>query len=297
MSTPSLAAEIYYPDSDGQPMAESPLHLDWMIRILDILRVRYAGQPVFVAGNMLLYYVEGNPSFCVAPDAFVVKGVEPVGQRSYQLWREGQPPCVVFETTSAATRNNDQNVKPGIYEKIGVAEYFLYDPTAEYLEPPLQGHRLTAQGYVRLEPNLDGKLESEELDVFLERDGLDLVFRDRRTGEVLGTGVELAQRETATIRREADRERTAKEAAQREAEARRQEAERERAAREAAEREAEARRQEAERERAEKDRERAAKEAAEQANAALSERIREMEQALARQRVAPPSPPNGPDAR
>jgi len=310
MSTPSLAAEIHYPESDGQPMAETQLHQDWMVRLIDILRVRYAQEQVYVAGNMFLYYVEGEVGACVAPDVFVVKGIAPISRRIYQLWNEGHPPNVVFETTSAATRTVDLTVKSKIYASIGVAEYFLYDPTADYLEPPLQGHRLTAQGYVRLEPNMDGQLESEQLDVFLERQGLDLVLRDRKTGRVLETRAEIAQREAATIREVADRERAAKnreraakereraekmreraarEAAELESEVHRQQADRERAAREAAELESEARRQQA-------DRERTAREAAEQAIAALSERIREMEQALARQQVAPPLPKADPES-
>lgn len=260
MSTPNLTAEIHYPESDGQPMAETQLHQDCLVRIVDILRVRYAGERVYVAGNMFLYYEEGVVSACVAPDVFVVKGIEPYTRRIYQVWNEGPAPSVVFELTSAATRAVDLIVKPRIYESIGVAEYFLFDPTADYLEPPLQGHRLTPQGFVRLEPNLDGKLESEQLDVFLERQGLELVLRDRKTGQVLETRSEVSKRETATMRDERDRERAAREAAERESEARREEAERERAAREAAE----------------------------QTIAAMLERIREMEQALARQQGTPP---------
>jgi len=284
MSTPSLATEICYPESDGQPMAESELHQDWMIRIMDILRQRYLGEQVYVAGNMFLYYVEGSPEASVAPDVFVVRGINPIRRKSYKLWVEKQPPNVVFETTSAATSNTDLEVKPEIYASIGVAEYFLYDPSAEYLKPSLQGRRLTRSGYISIRPNLEGRLESQQLDITLELDGVDLVLRDRQTGEVLETGAEIAKREAAKNRREAlrqraakqaakreaearrkeaERERAAKEAAERESEARRREAERERAAKEAAERESEARRQEAERERAAKKLERAAKEAAE----------------------------------
>ena len=53
---------------------------------------------------MLLYYVEGNPSACVAPDVFVVKGVPKQERRIYKLWEELQPPTVVFEITSRGPR-------------------------------------------------------------------------------------------------------------------------------------------------------------------------------------------------
>src|SRR5262245_65089933 len=59
---------------------------------------------VYVAGNMLLYYAEGNPTACVAPDVFVVQGVAKRERRTYRLWEEGQPPTVVVEITSRGTR-------------------------------------------------------------------------------------------------------------------------------------------------------------------------------------------------
>jgi hypothetical protein len=54
--------EVEYPESDGMPMGETELHQDWMIRIRDILRLRYRGQRVYVASNLLLYYEEGDSS-------------------------------------------------------------------------------------------------------------------------------------------------------------------------------------------------------------------------------------------
>jgi hypothetical protein len=46
---------IEYPEWDGQPMGETDLHRDWMVRILDILRYRYRGNRVYVASNLLVY--------------------------------------------------------------------------------------------------------------------------------------------------------------------------------------------------------------------------------------------------
>ncbi|HEV2946469.1 MAG TPA: hypothetical protein VGX70_03780, partial [Gemmataceae bacterium] len=58
-------------------MAESDLHRDWMVRIIELLVAHFAGQKVYVSGNLLIYYVEGDPRKCVAPDAFVVKDCDP----------------------------------------------------------------------------------------------------------------------------------------------------------------------------------------------------------------------------
>ncbi len=53
-------------------------------------------------------------------------------------------PGVIFEVTSRATAHKDLVEKPQLYAKLGVQEYFLYDPDADYLDPPLQGFRFQA---------------------------------------------------------------------------------------------------------------------------------------------------------
>ena len=72
-----VVAEIHYPESDGEPFAETDFHREWMIRILDIFQQRFEGQQVYVSGNLLMYFVEGDPTKSVAPDTLVVKGVAP----------------------------------------------------------------------------------------------------------------------------------------------------------------------------------------------------------------------------
>ena len=101
---------------------------------------------MYVSGDLLVYYVQGNPRKYVVPDAFVVKGVVPKARRVYKIWVEGKAPDVVIETTSKKTRRKDTVEKPELYARLGVKEYFLFDPHQEYLDPPLQGHRLAGDG-------------------------------------------------------------------------------------------------------------------------------------------------------
>ena len=68
---------VHYPESDGKPMAESDLHREIMVYIIHLLQRWLRGQQVYVSGNLLLYYEEGNPRKVVAPDCFVVWGVPP----------------------------------------------------------------------------------------------------------------------------------------------------------------------------------------------------------------------------
>ena len=106
--------EIEYPDSDGKPMAESPIHLKVMLHCIEALQDHFAEEPnVYVSGNMLLYYEEGKRS-SVAPDVFVVRGVPKDDERDvYLLWRERKAPCFVLEVTSKTTRGEDQVSRSG----------------------------------------------------------------------------------------------------------------------------------------------------------------------------------------
>ena len=69
--------EVYYPDSDGQPMAESDLHRDITIYAVESLESHFrAREDVYVSGNLFVYYERGNAESVVAPDVFVVVGTD-----------------------------------------------------------------------------------------------------------------------------------------------------------------------------------------------------------------------------
>ena len=187
MSIGTAGKPVVYPESDGKPMAESEVHLDELVRLIQTLRDAFADRAdVYVVGNLLLYYEEGNPRASVAPDVMVVKGVPKVPpRRIYKLWEEGAPPTVVVEVTSSSTRREDRRKKWALYARLGVREYILYDPLGEYLRPPLQGFRLVAGEYVPMEADAEGALLSDELGMrLLLQDGRLRLF-DRQTGAPL----------------------------------------------------------------------------------------------------------------
>ena len=78
----------------------------------------------------------------MAPDVFVVLGAPRHKRPSYLLWEEPQAPDFVLEITSRGTRGEDQGRKRELYRRLGVAEYWQYDPTGDCLEPALQGLEL-----------------------------------------------------------------------------------------------------------------------------------------------------------
>jgi Uma2 family endonuclease len=175
---------VVYPESDGQPLAETGIHAN---RIIDLVaqfkRQLFWRQPdVYVGANMFMYYEEGNPRAVVAPDFFVVFGVPSEERRTLKLWLEGRPPTVIFEVTSRSTRREDVEQKRALYERLGVAEYYLFDPLREYLRPHFQGFALTAGRYQPQAPDAEGGIVSRALGVRFWPDGTRLQATDVLTG-------------------------------------------------------------------------------------------------------------------
>ena len=222
---------IEYPSGDGKPMAENDAQLAAILYGIGALRVYYEAQgDVYVSGDLLMYYKEGNTKASVAPDVFVVFGVEDRKRRHYLVWEEGKGPDFVLEVASKSTWREDLGPKRELYARLGVKEYWQYDPTGEYFTPVLQGLRLTGGGYVRqlavTSPDGALTLRSETLGLELRAQGAEMRFRDPVTGRVL-----LSQSEEHTARREAEsRAEAAAVRAKREADARREEAAARRAA-------------------------------------------------------------------
>jgi len=197
-------------------MAETDLHRDEMADLIAMLKARYRDAPeAYVAGNLLIYYTEGDPTARFAPDVFVVFGVPRGRRRVYKLWVEGRAPSFVLEVSSRGTWLEDLGNKKALCARLGVSEYFIYDPDAEYLEPPLRGFRLDGGDYRELSPGPGPTLESHALGLRLALEQGRIVLTDLETGARLLRPAELdaARREAEAARREA-------EAARREAEAR-----------------------------------------------------------------------------
>lgn len=165
--------EIVYPESDGEPMAETEVHQDETIYLIEALKERFRPVPdVYVAGDMFLYFVQGDPRSVVSPDVFVVRGVPKKKRRVYKFWEEGgRGPCLVIEVTSDSTRDEDVSGKKALYERLGVEEYFLYDPLEDYLDPRIQGFRLSQGRYQKIRPEPDGSLLSRTIGVTFRVEG------------------------------------------------------------------------------------------------------------------------------
>jgi Uma2 family endonuclease len=132
---PQTDAEIIYPDSDGEPIADNTIQFRWLTVIQYNLAWLFAENPdVFVAGDLLWYPVEGNNKLRQAPDVMVVFGVAKGDRGSYQQWKEKNiAPQVVFEILSPGNTTKEMNRKLLFYDRYGVEEYYLYDPDSNRL--------------------------------------------------------------------------------------------------------------------------------------------------------------------
>ena len=130
-------------------MAESESQF-WPILYVGAALDRYyqARDDVYVVGNLLLYYQEGDPGKSVSPDLMVVLGAPKHIRSSYRLWEEPKAPDFVLEIASESTHRIDRGEKRDLYAGMGVSEYWQYDPVGDYLEPPLLGFRLVEGRYL-----------------------------------------------------------------------------------------------------------------------------------------------------
>jgi Uma2 family endonuclease len=191
---PSFSEEMEYPTGDGQPMAETPVHRDNMTDTIAVLRRRYVhNRNVYVSGNMFVYYEEGNRRRHVSPDVFAVFGVPDRLRDCYKTWEEPKPTLdLIVEYTSKSTKDEDLEHKFFLYQDVlRVQEYLLFDPYAEYLDPPEQLFRLVNGIYQPVEP-VDGRLPSEVLGLHFERDGWRMRLYVPETGLWLPTPQEEA---------------------------------------------------------------------------------------------------------
>lgn len=142
---------IEYPYEDDEPLAETEFQYEPLTYAVAALKTHFGDRDdVYAQGDMFVYYRMNDPSSVVAPDVFVVIGALGNHKRnSWFTWREGNiGPAFVMEVASESTWRWDASGKRDIYARIGVTEYWRFDPTGECFNPPLIGERLVDGEYL-----------------------------------------------------------------------------------------------------------------------------------------------------
>lgn len=180
-------ADITYPESDGEPMAENTKQFEIITMLHGGIDAMFHDRDdVFVAGDLFWYPVEGNPNIRLAPDIMVVFG-RPRGHRpSYMQWKEENiAPQVVFEILSPSNRPAEMMNKLDFYDTYGVEEYFMYDPETR----EMNAWRRTGE-YLRLLHN-EERWQSKLLRLTFHIEQAELVITRQDNGQRFETFREL----------------------------------------------------------------------------------------------------------
>ena len=199
-----------YRDADGylleDGMSQTDRHLSQTTLWYHALKRRLPAATV--CSDLPLHYRRGDTDATLVPDLFVaLRTPRREGRRFYKLW-EHPVPDLVIEMLSESTSQNDVGPKRATYERLGVREYWLFDPKGFESPAPLAGHRLRAGRYRPVAADAEGRLPSEVLGLGLHVRAGELRFRDTATGQDLRTYDEAEQRgDAAELGRAAEKHR------------------------------------------------------------------------------------------
>ncbi len=166
-------------------MPEAALHAALIHYLVEVLKWLFFGQVCAIHENLGFFQSPELNEPPVAPDIAVIKGIPFQPVSSWRVGTTGPAPQVIFEILSGETWYRDITEKPALYARMGVQEYFAYDPNliplTEATAQRLFGWRLDPeQGrMVPLALQSGGYLWSSELDSFLVPDESLLRLYDR----------------------------------------------------------------------------------------------------------------------
>ena len=159
-----------YPFEDDEPMGATQFHTEQITIFSDQLSRYFAiNEHIHIGVDNFIYYHEGDTTKVVAPDIFVVFGVDKYPlRRSFYTWAEGAVPVAVFEFLSDSTANQDRHDKVGLYLRdIGVNEYYIHQPEMKKPSEFRGWQRSPSGNIIEIEPDAEGGLFSEALNLWL----------------------------------------------------------------------------------------------------------------------------------
>ena len=185
--------DIFY--EEPGPIEEGMRQEFTIDRIKWSLRERYqAHDDVFVSNAVFLSYDINNGNARVRPDLFIAFGVDAATIRlhlpNFWIWETGKVPDFVMEVASPSTALIDLGPKRDLYARLGITEYWRFDPSGgDLYQQPLTGERLVDGRYVAFEIILgsDGSQRAHspllDLDFYWNDSGFDVL--DPVTGKTI----------------------------------------------------------------------------------------------------------------
>lgn len=163
--------EVIFPPGDilsDEPPLESDLHRDQIDLLIRLLKLWWRErQDFYASGNLTIYYSpnQKKSEYFRGPDFFVVLGTEKKDRKSWVVWQEdGKYPNVIVEILSNSTAAVDKGFKKQVYQDtFRTPDYFWFNPvTMEF-----QGFHLVDGKYQEIQPTTDGRLWSQQLELYL----------------------------------------------------------------------------------------------------------------------------------
>ncbi|MDF5710379.1 MAG: Uma2 family endonuclease [Nostoc sp. S4] len=163
--------KVIFPPGDilsDEPPLESDLHRDQIDLLIRLLKSWWRErQDFYASGNLTIYYSpnQKKSEYFRGPDFFVVLGTEKKDRKSWVVWQEdGKYPNVIVEILSNSTAAVDKGFKKQVYQDtFRTPDYFWFNPvTMEF-----QGFHLVDGKYQEIQPTTDGRLWSQQLELYL----------------------------------------------------------------------------------------------------------------------------------
>ena len=185
--------DIFY--EDPEPKEIDMLQRAALRQIADLLTDYYQDDPdVFAMDAGFIAYNPENGNDRIAPDCYIAFDVDAEGIikniPNFWIWEVGKAPDFVMEVGSKSTASRDLGEKRDLYQRLGIAEYWRFDPTGgEYYGQPIIGERLVEGEYrpYDLQVDSDGSVRgySELLDLEFYWDGEAFDVLDPQTGKTI----------------------------------------------------------------------------------------------------------------
>jgi len=132
----SLAAQrmtnddpTFYPDNDD--MGESVIQrlIAELLRPLLARFLTQRGVLAFVGADNFIYWRKGDPSACVAPDIYVLPGLDPDSSPPcWKVWETNVAPTFALEIVSLKGMGKDVSDAPERHDELGTKELVVFDP-------------------------------------------------------------------------------------------------------------------------------------------------------------------------
>jgi len=163
-----------YPVDDDMPEGTLQRFLSEFLRALLVRLFAARGVGAFVGANQFIYWKQYTPTRRVAPDLYVLPGVDPNAEFGvWKVWETRLVPSFALEIVSLDVAK-DYEQSPARYAELGVAELVVFDPgsSASPDRWRWQVFRPQAeQGFVLVERSNGDRVRSEILDCWLREVG------------------------------------------------------------------------------------------------------------------------------